>query len=154
MYISSNRALTFKSLRVPFLLLLLYVYFLASGVLGAGVDVCFGYSQYINSIWRPSEFVGGLLSTLSINGQYYGQFLISSLFVFSYYLFSRLVFVNFASSALITTKSIKILSNPYTCVLNTIVITFSWPLLNMTTNVLRQGSALLFAGFACYFVLL
>ena len=73
MFISTNRALTSKIFSVPFLLLFLYVYFLASGVLGAGVDVCFGYSQNINNIWRASEFVGGLSSTLSIDGRSNGH---------------------------------------------------------------------------------
>lgn len=106
------------------------------GFFGFNVDIQ-NYLLSPNSIWKQSEFIGGLLATLTINNIFLGPF-VSSLIIslgLGYFLINLPKLFIGNNSKILSIASIHLL------------LLISWPIFIGTTNSLRQVIALGFIFF-------
>ena len=122
-----------KKLMVSYVLIsFLYSLVVGLGLYGWNVDY-FAYMRAPNNIWRPSEFIGGSLSTLTISERHIGGYVVSFLLAYSVFLFNHAYFQSFPNKY--TNKGIIFIS---------LLVIHMWPVHVASTNALRQGVALAF----------
>ena len=121
MKISKTKITIFAVIFIPTILI-------GSELLGQGIDVEYAYKIYPNTIWRPLESFGFIIATLRINNFYLGVYSCSF----------------FLSGALAYYFKNSFFKNYYIYLLYIIGISFSWPLLLLSNNALRQGLSLSF----------
>jgi hypothetical protein len=111
---------------------LLYSFAVGLGLYGWNVDY-FVYMDNPNNIWRPSEFIGGALSTLTIEGVYLGGYVVAFFLAYSILIFNHAYFRSVSNKY----KKIEV-------IFISILALHMWPIIIASTNALRQGLALAF----------
>jgi hypothetical protein len=120
---------------IYFLIPVCYSFLVYSGFYGWKADY-FVYMNNPNFIWRPSEFLGGSVATLTICGVYLGGGISSFILAFSILIFNRSYFQSISYKYSIV----------YICMIS-IFFLHMWPVIIASTNALRQAVAFSFIMF-------